>query len=73
MATLSQSNPLNQYRTARTRRLRRRVYAFVIAAIALATIAYGETWVLEQAPLAPVECAAATGLALVFEKPVVTN
>ena len=73
MATLQQSTPLNLYRRTRARRLRQRVIAAIAGALALATMAYGETWLLEDAPRAPVECAVATGLALVLESPVVAN
>jgi hypothetical protein len=73
MATLQQSVPLNLYRTARNRRLRRRAYAIVVAALALATIAYGETWLLEDAPKATIECAVSTGVAHVLDSPVASN
>ena len=73
MATLHKSAPLNLYRRTRAQRLRRRVFAAIVGALALATMAYGETWLLEEAPRAPVECAVATGLALVLESPIVAN
>jgi len=49
------------------------VLAIIVAALALATMAYGESWLLEQAPRATVECAVASGLAHVLESPVATN
>jgi hypothetical protein len=73
MATLQQSAPLTLYRTARNRRLRRRVYAVLVAALALATIAYGETWLLEDAPKATIECAVSTGVAHVLDSPIAAN
>jgi hypothetical protein len=73
MATLQHSPSLNLYRTLRARRLRRRVLAVVVAALAVATMAYGESWLLEQAPRATVECAVASGLAHVLESPVAAN
>jgi len=53
--------------------LRRRAYAIVVAALALATIAYGETWLLEGAPKATIECAVSTGVAHVLDSPVASN
>ena len=73
MATLQQSAPLNLYRAARNRRLRRRVYAILVASLALATIAYGETWLLEDAPKTTMECAVSTGVAHALDSPVAAN
>jgi hypothetical protein len=73
MATLRQSAPLNLYRNARNRRLRRRVGAVIVFALALATIAYGETWLLEDAPRATIECAVTSGLAHVIDSPLAAN
>jgi len=53
--------------------LRRRVLGVVVAALAVATMAYGESWLLEQAPRTTVECAVASGLAHVLESPVAAN
>jgi hypothetical protein len=73
MATLPSSAPLTLYRTCRIRRLRRRAYAVIAVALALATMAYGESWLLEQAPPATLECAVATGVAHALEVPVAAN
>jgi hypothetical protein len=74
MATLQQMAPLNLYRARRARRLRQRAFAIVVAALALATMAYGESWLLEQAPrAATLECAVATGVAQALESPIAAN
>jgi len=73
MATLRQSAPLNLYRNACNRRLRRRVGAIIVGALALATIAYGETWLLEDAPRATIECAVTTGIAHAIDSPLAAN
>ena len=73
MATLPSSASLSLYRAHRARRLRRRIYGVVAAALAVATMAYGERWLLEQAPPATLECAVATGVAQVLERPVAAN
>jgi hypothetical protein len=73
MATLRQSAPLNLYRNARNRRLRKRVAAVIVGALAIATIAYGETWLLEDAPRATIECAVTAGVAHAIDSPIAAN
>jgi len=67
MATLAHSEYLNLYRAARRRRLGKRFLGVIAAALALATMAYGETWLLEQAPRTTLECAVSTGVAQAIE------
>ena len=73
MATLSSSAHLNLHRVARNRRLGKRFVAAIVFALALATIAYGESWLLEGAPRATLECAVAGGVAHALETPVAAN
>jgi len=73
MATLQQTAPLNLYRASRNRRLRRRIYGVIVAALTLATIAYGETWVLEDAPRTTLECAVTSSVAQALAAPIVAN
>jgi hypothetical protein len=73
MATLSHSTHLNLYRAARSRRLAKQFAAAVVIVLALGTIAYGESWLLEDAPRATLECAVSGGVAHALETPVATN
>jgi len=73
MATLSHSAHLNLHRVARYRRLGKRFAAAIVIALALATIAYGESWLLEDAPRATLECAVTGGGAHALETPVAAN
>ena len=73
MATLSHSTHLNLYRAARGRRLPKQFAAAVVIALALGTIAYGESWLLEDAPRATLECAVTGSVAHALETPVATN
>jgi hypothetical protein len=73
MATLQQTCSLNLYRTTRNRRLGRRVLGVVAAALTLATIAYGETWLLEDAPRTTLECAVTSSVAQALAAPIAAN
>ena len=73
MATLSPSTHLTLHRVARNRRLGKRFAAAIVIALALATIAYGESWLLEDAPRATLECAVTGGVAHALETPVAAN
>jgi len=73
MATLQQTCSLNLYRTTRNRRLRRRIYGVIATALTLATIAYGETWVLEDAPRTTIECAVTSSVAQALAAPITAN
>jgi len=73
MATLQRTAPLNLYRAVRNRQLRRRVYGIVAAALTLATIAYGETWLFEDAPRTTLECAVTSSVAQALAAPLVAN
>ncbi|HEY3178535.1 MAG TPA: hypothetical protein VGL25_06605 [Casimicrobiaceae bacterium] len=73
MATLSHPTHLNLYRAARNRRLLKRFAAAIFFALTLATIAYGESWLLEDAPRGTLECAVTMGVAHALETPVATN
>ena len=48
-------------------RLRRRVLAVAAAALLLATMVYGESWVLEAPATTCVECAVTAGVARVLD------
>ena len=73
MATLSHPTHLNINRAARHRRLLKRFATAIFFALGLATIAYGESWLLEDAPRTTLECAVTMGLAHALESPVATN
>jgi hypothetical protein len=73
MATLQPTAPLNLYRANRNRRLRRRVYGVLVAALTLATIAYGETWLLQDAPQTTLECAVTSSVAQALAAPIAAN
>jgi len=73
MATLSNPAHLNLYRAARIRRLRNRFATALVTALALGTIAYGESWLFEEAPRATLECAVTSGVAHALETPVAAN
>ena len=73
MATLPYSTTLPKSRGARTRSIAKRVYLAIAVALALATMAYGESWLLEEAPRATLECAMSTSVAHAFDEPVATN
>jgi hypothetical protein len=73
MATLSHPTHLNLYRAARNRRLRNRFAAALVTVLALGTIAYGESWLLEDAPRTTLECAVTSGVAHALETPVAAN
>jgi hypothetical protein len=63
MATLSHPANLNLHRAARNRRLGKRIAAAIVLALTLATIAYGESWLLEEAPRTTLECAVTSSVA----------
>jgi hypothetical protein len=73
MATLSHPAHLNLYRAARIRKFRNRFAAALVTVLALGTIAYGESWLLEDAPRTTLECAVTSGVAAALESPVVAN
>jgi hypothetical protein len=73
MATLSHPANLTLHRAARNRRLRNRFAAALVTVLALGTIAYGESWLLEDAPRTTLECAVTSGVAHALESPVATN
>jgi len=53
--------------------LRRRFAAALVTVLALGTIAYGESWLLEDAPRTTLECAVTSGVAHALENPVAAN
>jgi hypothetical protein len=74
MATLPHPAHLNLYRAARNRRLGKRFAAAIVFALTLATIAYGETWLLEDAPRTTLECAVTSSVAhAIDEAPIAAN
>ena len=73
MATLSPPAHLTLHRAARNRRLRKRFAAALVTVLALGTIAYGESWLLEDAPRTTLECAVTSGVAHALENPVAAN
>ncbi|HEX6138622.1 MAG TPA: hypothetical protein VF059_13285 [Casimicrobiaceae bacterium] len=55
------------------RRLRARVAGAALVAIAAATIAYGQSWLLRSAPAVSVEFAAGDGFARVLDRELSVN
>ena len=73
MATLPYSTMQPKRQAVHASSIAKRVYLAIAVALALATMAYGESWILEDAPPATLECAAVTGVAHAFDEPVATN
>jgi hypothetical protein len=74
MATrLNSSTRDDRYLAAAIRRVRRRLYGLVVAALLGTTIVYGQSWVLEEAPTPPIECAFVSGVAHVLQGELANN
>ncbi len=73
MATLPYSTMQPKKQRSRASSIAKRIYVAIAVALALATMAYGESWLLEDAPPTTLECAAVTSVAHALDEPVATN
>jgi hypothetical protein len=73
MATLPYSTTTPHCPKPRAKRLSDRLYLAIAAALVIATMAYGESWLLEDAPRATLECAVTSSVAHAFNEPVAAN